>query len=271
MTWLEFNDAMQEVPTDSEVIVGTGAQATWRLRRADLMPRHFIVSASSSGATIRPFSSDAIVSLNGRQLSAGSTRLEDGDVISAGSGRFRFWAEKPSENRSALPAVAPAIGYLIDGSRSRGPAVSLNRISTGIGRDESNTILLDDAASFEAEIRREAGGHALRVASPSSVRVNGKPVTGPLLLSEGDEIQIGQRLLSYTLQQPPEWADASALERVSETLDLTPESIEDESFARASGSGAIAVVRNPMRAVAFVSSVIAAVAIVTLLFLHRGP
>ena len=265
MTWLEYNDALQEVPADSEVLVGTGAQATWRLRRADLMPRHFTIAASADGATIRPFSSDAVVSLNGRQLSCGATPLADGDVISAGSGRFRFWADTPSETRRALPPLPPAVGYLVDhGARS---PVALNRISTGIGRDESNALILEDGASFEAEIRREAGGHALRVSSPSGVRVNGKPVTGPLLLSEGDEVQFGDRTLRYTREAQPAEVEAASVERVTERLELGPR----DDGAPSQGYPATVTLRNPMRAVAFVSSVIAAVAIATLVFLHRGP
>jgi hypothetical protein len=101
--------------------------------------------------------------------------------------------------------------------------------------------------------------------------VNGKPVAGPLLLSEGDEIQIGHRVLRYTREPVADTLGESTVERVSETLDLTPHEIEDESYARLAGGPATAVIRNPMRAVAFVSSVIAAVAIATLVFLHRGP
>lgn len=272
MTWLEYNDALQEVPHDSEVIVGTGAQATWRLRRADLMPKHFIVTSSPDGgaAQIRPFSSDAVVSLNGRQLSCEPTSLADGDVIAAGSGQFRFWAATPSEDRAVLSAApAPAIAHLIDGGRRS--ALFLNRISSGIGRDESNALVIDEASTFEAEIRREAGGHALRASSPSTVRVNGRPVSAPVLLAEGDEIQVGNRVLRYTLQ--PVEAEPVAAEpvRVSEALELTPSEVVDDDYAHLSTHPATVALRNPMRAVAFVSSVIAAVAIATLVFLHKGP
>jgi predicted component of type VI protein secretion system len=269
MTWLEYNDSMQEVPLDSEVIVGTGAQATWRVRRADLMPRHFIVTAGRDGAMIRPFSGEAVVSLNGRQLSSGATSLHDGDVISAGSGQFRFWAEAPSENRTLLPNAPRPIAYLVDGGRR--PAASLNRNSTGIGRDESNALVLDDAASFEAEIRREAGGHALRAASSAGVRVNGKPVTAPVLLAEGDEIQIGSRVFRYTRESIVDESSTVATERVSETLELTPREADEEAYSAFPSVPTSVALRNPMRAVAFVSSVIAAVAIATLVFLHHGP
>lgn len=268
MTWLEYSDALHEVPADSEVIVGTGAQATWRVRRADLMPKHFVVVTSSNGAQIRPFSSDAVVSLNGRQLPSGTSTLGDGDVIAAGSGQFRFWADTPSESRSVLPVNAPAVAHLVDGSTQ--PAVSLNRITTGIGQDESNALVMADVSTFEAEIRREAGGHALHVSSTSTVRVNGKPVTTPLLLSEGDEIQIGGRVLRYTRRPLADVAERSESIASTASLELTPREPDGEPYSELAAQPAM-VLRNPMRAVAFVSSVIAAVAIATLVLLHRGP
>src|SRR3954465_9414648 len=92
MTWLGYNEELQELRGDSEVVVGTGAQATCRVRRADLLPRHFIVSMVENRATIRQFSREAIVTVNGRQIPTGASELRDGDLISAGSGEFRFWA-----------------------------------------------------------------------------------------------------------------------------------------------------------------------------------
>src|SRR5918912_1152760 len=140
MTWLEYNEALQELRTDSEIVVGTGAQATWRLRRADLMPRHFVVSTTAGGSSIRPFSREAVVSVNGRQLPLANSELRDGDLISAGSAEFRFWATVPSETTRAVQA--PVSAHLIDTRRRS--AHSLRRISTGIGRDDSNSLVIDD-------------------------------------------------------------------------------------------------------------------------------
>ena len=97
MSWLGYNEALQELRSDSEIIVGTGAQATWRLRRADLMPRHFVVSIAGDRATIRPFSREAVVTVNGRQVPPGDSELHDGDLISAGSGDFLFFVDLQSK------------------------------------------------------------------------------------------------------------------------------------------------------------------------------
>jgi predicted component of type VI protein secretion system len=272
MTWLEYNEALQELRTDSEIVVGTGAQATWRLRRADLMPRHFVVTARSDRAIIRPFSSEAVVTVNGRQLAASGSELHDGDVISAGSADFHFWATVPSESQQIVrPALA---AHLIDVRRYS--AHSLLRVSTGIGRDESNSLVIDDdaASSFHAEVRREAGGHALRTSPDATVTLNGRRVAAPVLLTEGDEIGIANLVLRYTREPlPPGVTIATGLENLTSTSE-TETSVLVAKRERSSPVGELSSavpLRAPMRAVAFVSSVIAAVAIATLLFLHRGP
>jgi pSer/pThr/pTyr-binding forkhead associated (FHA) protein len=271
MTWLEYNEALQELREDSEVVVGTGAQATWRLRRADLMPRHFIVMTANDRATIRPFSSDTVVTINGRQLSMGSWELQDGDLIAAGSGEFRFWQSTPGESRSETKS--PASGHLVDAQRQA--ALPLQRVSTGIGSDESNALVLEtaDASAFHAEVRREAGGHVLRVPKSSLVKLNGRMVSSPLLLSEGDQIEIGDLRLGYTRAPLPEGVVSTPLHRItSEEAVVVPASAPRRLRTSSVGDLSSAVtMRSPMRAVAFVSSVIAAVAIATLVFLHRGP
>ncbi|HKW09684.1 MAG TPA: FHA domain-containing protein [Gemmatimonadaceae bacterium] len=271
MTWLEYNEALQELHPDTEVVVGTGAQATLRLRRADLMPRHFVICTADDGARIRPFSSDTVVTVNGRQLPAGTSELSDGDVIAAGSAEFRFWATTPGQSRSVVKT--PLTAHLIDVQQRS--ALSLHRVSTGIGRDESNILVIEDetAASFHAEVRREAGGHALRTSDAATVKVNGRTVSAPVLLSEGDEIQIATRLLRYTCSALPEGVNSEVAQHLTSAIDIETLALPARSVRRSpipELSSAVTV-RTPMRAVAFVSSVIAAVAIATLLFLHRGP
>jgi predicted component of type VI protein secretion system len=270
MTWLEYNEALQELHADSDVVVGTGAQATWRLRRADLMPRHFVVSTTRDGVQIRPFSSDTVVTVNGRQLPSGSSELHNGDVIGAGSAEFHFWATTPGETRSVVKP--PVTAHLVD-ARDHA-ALSLHRLSTGIGRDDSNALVIDDpsASSFHAEVRSEAGGHALRTSDSATVKLNGRSISAPVLLNEGDEIEIANRVLRYTRQPLPDGIAASPVQSLTSTA-----AIEDTAVPRRvrpspiTGLSSAVTMRTPMRAVAFVSSVIAAVAIATLLFMHKGP
>jgi pSer/pThr/pTyr-binding forkhead associated (FHA) protein len=235
------------------------------------MPRHFVVSTTADGAVIRPFSSDAVVTVNGRQIAAGNSALSDGDVIGAGSGEFRFWATVPGQTRSV--AKPPITAHLIDVRRHS--ALSLQRVSTGIGRDDSNALVIDDetASSFHAEVRREAGGHALHISDSAPVRVNGRPVSAPVMLNEGDEIEIANLILRYTRQQLPDGVGAETAQRITSPVDVEAPALQSRRVRSSSleGLSSAATVRAPMRAVAFVSSVIAAVAIATLLFLHRGP
>lgn len=272
MTWLEYNEALQELRADSEVVVGTGAQATWRLRRADLMPRHFIVAKTDDGVMIRPFSSEAVVTLNGRQIPCGAPELlHDGDVISAGSGDFRFWADAPGESQSGLKA--PVVGHLLDLHGQS--ALSLQRVSTGIGSDESNALILDcdGASSFHAEVRREAGGHVLRIPESSSVKLNGHPVSSPVLLSEGDEIELADQRFRYTQKPLSTGVAATSQHRITSAAlaEALPSASRRVKTTGTSELSSVVTLRAPMRAVAFVSSVIAAVAIATLLFMHHGP
>src|SRR5206468_7373204 len=128
MTWLQYNEALQELAPDSELVVGSGAQATWRVRKADLMPRHFIVRTSDGGVRIRPFSSDAVVAVNGRQVSSEGCELEDSDVVSAGSAQIDYWSATPGKRDRDADAPVP-VGHLVDaGKRS---AHVLRRVSTG--------------------------------------------------------------------------------------------------------------------------------------------
>ena len=270
MTWLEYNEALQELRPESEVIVGTGAQATWRLRRADLMPRHFIVCSSPEGSTVRPFSSDAVVTVNGRQIPSAEFELHDGDLIGAGSGEFRYWAAERGESRTEIKA--PVTAHLVDARQQS--ALTLNRVSTGIGSDESNALVIEGGAeSFHAEVRREAGGHVLRIPESGAVRLNGRLVTIPVLLNDGDEIEIADQRFRYTQGALPEEMARAPQQRVTSATVADQEPVVATRVRASSthdGSSAV-LVRTPMRAVAFVSSVIAAVAIATLLFLHRGP
>jgi predicted component of type VI protein secretion system len=271
MTWLEYNEALQELRGNGEIVVGTGAQATWRLRRADLMPRHFVVSTADDRATICPFSSEAVVAVNGRQLPVGATELHDGDVIDAGSGEFRFWATTPGESRSQ--GRAPVAGRLVNALRRS--ALSLQRVSTGIGSDESNDLVIDggEAASFHAEVRREAGGHVLRAPESATVKLNGRRVTSAVLLSEGDELEIADVRLRYTREPLTDGISDTTTDRITSEAGVSAQPVVS-SAPRNAVQGDLSsalTLRAPMRAVAFVSSVIAAVAIATLLFLHRGP
>src|SRR6266567_406251 len=128
MPWLAFGTLVHEL-RDGEVIVGTASEATWRVATADLMPRHFVVDVKGGKATLRPFSTDVVVVVNGRQLSSAQA-LRDGDVIDAGSGRFTYSTDAP--RTAAPPPADDAPAFLIDPHAK--VAYRVTGRSAGIGR-----------------------------------------------------------------------------------------------------------------------------------------
>lgn len=219
MPWLENNDALYEVANDTDVVVGSGSQATWRLRTADLKPRHFVVTSDATGMHVRRFSGDTVVALNGQQLSSERVAVKEGDVVSAGATHFFVWQSQPAKD-APRPEVRKTSGFLVDaGARS---AYTLDRVSTCIGRDESNAVIVTapEVSRFHAEIRREAGGHALTSMGAAGTRVNGVALEYPKLLSEGDEIIIGERTLKFAAAVP-----AGMKPRISDEDQVTIDSV----------------------------------------------
>jgi predicted component of type VI protein secretion system len=198
--------------TDREIVVGSGAQAGWRLQGIDLRARHFVVALDDDGRwTIRPHTTADVVSLNGRQLDSRPVPLAEGDIVSAGCGFFGFSLERP-EPRQLRPATGAPPHLVSDTARRAHP---LDHASTAIGSDPSNSIVLrePEAGLFHAEIRREAGGHVLHAMGSCQTRLNGRPMTVPLLLQEGDEIAIARTVLRFIAQPLPaeiQPADAEA-------------------------------------------------------------
>lgn len=180
---------------DGEIIVGGGAEASWRLSAADLMPRHFVLVTQTGTVTIRAFNTDSVVVVNGEQLSSAAHRLNDGDVITAGNARFVFSDAEPAARRVTPPA--PTSAYLVD-VRAKTAYRLVNR-STGIGRDASNAIIVRDptASRFHAEVRREAGGFVLHPRGSAGTLVNNRRAGAPYMLEDGDFIEIAFRVLRF--------------------------------------------------------------------------
>jgi predicted component of type VI protein secretion system len=199
MSWLAFGTLTRELH-DGDVVVGSGADADWRVPTADLMPRHFVLTVHGLNASVRPSSPDVVVVLNGKQLDGTSGLLNDGDVIAAGRGRFVFGEDAPHVMLADSSSIDDA--YLVeDDAKVAHPLI--NR-STTLGRDASNAIVVRDptASRFHAEIRREAGGFALHSMGSSGTNVNGVLMKGPCLLGDGDTVEIAHTKLRFTRQMP---------------------------------------------------------------------
>jgi pSer/pThr/pTyr-binding forkhead associated (FHA) protein len=197
--WLAFGSLTREL-RDGEVVVGSGADADWRIGTADLMPRHFTITVYELNASLRATSKDCVVAVNGRQLVGATHLLNDGDVIAAGAGRFLFSDQAPRTDLPPSPPQRPAYLTSEPGARGR----ELISRSTMMGRDASAAIPIDDpgASRFHAEVRREAGGFALHSMGTAGTLLNGRRVMSPTLLAEGDVIEIARRRWRFTHSAP---------------------------------------------------------------------
>ena len=205
MAWLEHSGRLRRLP-DGETVVGASPSATLSVGEADLCPRHFVLRVEGEDVWIRPWSTETVVALNGKQMGSLECKLEDGDTISAGSEHFHVWRAEP-ELRQVTPETEnsrPPRAHLID-ARDH-VAYPLDRLSTNIGRSTANVIRVKDptASRFHAQVRREAGGFALHSIGSSGTRINGRRVGAPQLLEDGDEIEIAYTTLRYTRATPPE-------------------------------------------------------------------
>ena len=97
------------------------------------------------------------------------------------------------------PSPAPP-AHLVD--VRWGVAYPLYRVSTGIGRDASNPVLIRDvsASRSHAEVRRDGDRFVLHSVGSAETRVNGEPVAGARPLAEGDVIEIAYTHLRFTRQ-----------------------------------------------------------------------
>ena len=209
MAWLTLGTQTREL-RDGELVVGSGADADWRISTADLLPRHFVVSMRAGQSHVRTATAESVVVVNSEQLVGAAPRaLADGDAILAGSGRFAFSESAPTLIAADDPRqtpqtsqVAHATAFLVDDQAK--VAHPLTNRSTPIGRDASNAIVVRDptASRFHAEVRREAGGFALHSMGAGGTIVNGKSVTAPCLLGEGDVLEIAFTTLRFTREAP---------------------------------------------------------------------
>lgn len=227
--WLAFGNQTREL-RDGEIVVGSGADADWRISTADLRPRHFTITVYGLNASLRASSKDNVVVVNDKQLVGVPHLLNDGDVIAAGAGRFVFSEHTPRIGPTPAESNEPVFLVNLSGNTGR----QLLSRSTTLGRDASSTIVVNDpsASRFHAEVRREAGGFALHSMGTAGTLLNGRKISAPIMLAEGDVIEIARRKWRFTrtapqseMQAPRDAADRQWRARAPETgtLGVVPE------------------------------------------------
>ncbi|MGB7069143.1 MAG: SpoIIE family protein phosphatase [Pyrinomonadaceae bacterium] len=81
-----------------------------------------------------------------------------------------------------------------------GQKIQLTRLRTTIGRSARSDVCIPDAfaSRLHAEVRQEGDTYMLQdLGSANGTRFNGSAVTGPLVLTTGDEIQIGETTIIF--------------------------------------------------------------------------
>ncbi len=200
---LEGSPDLENNPREltSELIVGSGSQATWRIQGRDLAARHFRVQVLDGVARVIPASAQNVVVLNGKQTPPAGAELRSGDVIAAGSARFIYLATRDAE-RPPPPGESPP-AFLIDNAARKGYA--LRKRVVQIGREIGCHIVLKDptVSRFHADIRAEGGEYVLYSMGSTGTKINGQSVTIPRMLEEGDEIAIGETTFVFSRRALP--------------------------------------------------------------------
>ena len=178
--------------------IGSGVEATWRIREPDLLRLHALVmSEGSFGApTISRASAEAEIRVNGQLLTSEPHRLQPGDVIVMGTHEFRFESEAP-------PTITgTGSGWLRDARRDRVYALGLE--ATTIGREAGSTVLLQEPEVARTHARLERDGDAVRLLPEvgALMLLNGNKVEKSTRLADGDAIGIGRTVLWFTTDPP---------------------------------------------------------------------
>ena len=241
---LEGKPDLEGNPRDfsGELMVGSGSQANWRLAGLDLAARHFKVRAADDGsAAVVPASPQNVVVVNGKQVPASGAPIASGDAIAAGGARF-IYLLKADSKRPAAPQPAPD-AHLIDTANRKG--YTLRKRVVQIGREIGCSIVLKDptVSRFHADVRGEAGEFVIYSMGSAGTKINNQPASAPKLLVEGDQIQIGETMFTFTRQPLPpgvravqfEDHDDDAFSRRSTQLAQRAVTMEAGKYPMASG------------------------------------
>lgn len=202
MPFLEHEGNTREL-RPGDTLVGSGAQADWRLQNVDLAARHFSVALGADGrAMLKPYSAQNVVVVNGRQVPLAGVALGEGDVVAAGLAQFVYIGD-PSQPRRSTSGTTRGSAWLINDSDRT--AYPLKKRTVSIGRDATSSVPIREpsVSRIHADIRSEAGEYVLYAMGSAGTRINGHGVSAPRLLEEGDKIEIGSTTLRFTREGTP--------------------------------------------------------------------
>lgn len=208
-----------------DLVIGAGPGATLMLDAAGVRPRHAIVRLLAPGmAVVAPAEPGAEILVNGARLGLDPTPLMHGDKLRIGgcevavSDPGRAGATQVFSPPASVPPP-PAVPSARLISLTDGREYAVDAVPFVIGRDATANVVVesDQVSRRHAELLMVPGGNSLVDLSSNGVWLNGRRITAPVMLRQGDVIRVGGSEFRYHLADSFA-APAGADNRLSNTI-----------------------------------------------------
>jgi pSer/pThr/pTyr-binding forkhead associated (FHA) protein len=186
------------------IVIGSGPDAGLAVDAPGVRPRHALVRLLKPGmAVVTAEEPGADILVNGSRLGSDPTPLMHGDKLVIGGAQIAVSDPDRAGATRIVGAVPPSPGTpkarLV--SLADGREYPVEAAPFVIGREASSHLVVESdlVSRRHAEILRGPGGDSLVDLSGNGVSVNGRRITAPVLLREGDLIRIGETDFRYHL------------------------------------------------------------------------
>lgn len=221
---LEFGGRRYPVAA-GELVIGSAPSAALVLEAAGIMPRHAVVRMLAPGmAVVSPGEQGAEILVNGARLGNDPTPLMHGDKLGIGGleiivsdpGRAGATRVQSAQSSASPPSPAPKARLV---SLTDGREYLVNTVPFVIGREATAGLVVESdlVSRRHAELLAVPGGNSLVDLSSNGVWVNGRRITAPVMLRQGDVIRVGDAEFRYHLADVAVPA-AGAQHRLNETI-----------------------------------------------------
>ncbi|MBI4264112.1 MAG: FHA domain-containing protein [Acidobacteria bacterium] len=176
------------VPVEKELRLGAAPDNDVVVEMSDVSRKHARIVSADDGYWLEDVGSRNGTSLNGEPV----TRAKLGHLDVIGLGRHVDLVFVEGQGRAAPAAIDARLEWL-DGP-DVGRSVPVPRGELVIGRAEGATVVIDSPAVSRAHVRLIHTGSALTaedLGSANGTRLNGRPLSAPTPLRDGDELHIG--------------------------------------------------------------------------------
>lgn len=204
------------------LVIGSGPEAALAVHAPAVRPRHALVRLLKPGmAVVTAEEPGAEILVNGSRLGPDPTPLMHGDKLVIGGAQIAVSDPDRAGTTRIVGAVPPSPGTpkarLV--SLADGREYPVEAVPFVIGREASSHLVVESdlVSRRHAEILRGSGGDSLLDLSGNGVWVNGRRITAPVLLREGDLIRIGETEFRYHLPESGA-APAGAGYRLGDTV-----------------------------------------------------